>query len=157
MNHIDLSAKIHPSVKMGVFNVVWEDCEIGEGTVIKSHVELRPGTKIGKNCYIDSYVRSSGENKIGDDVTLRFGCTIARQVTIEDGAFISPNVMTIYSDHRGEKHGGIVIGAGAHIGTNAVLHHAVKVGPGAVIGAMSLLTKDALEGTWIGAPARRIQ
>ena len=41
---------------------------------------------------------SSGDNSIGNDVTLRFGATLARKVNVCDGAFISPNVMTIFSN-----------------------------------------------------------
>ena len=96
---------------------------------IENFVVLKNGTKIGNNVFVDSYVRSSGDNRIGNNVTLRFGCTIAREVTVEDGVFVSPNVMTVYSKHTGEKVGGTVIGANSHIGT------AAGIGPGVHAGS----------------------
>ena len=141
--------------RVGEFCIIQEGCEIGDDVKIEHYVLLKAGTKIGDRVYVDSYVRSSGDNRIGDDVTLRFGSTIAREVTVEDGCFISPNVMTIYSTHTGEKRGGTVIGAGSHVGTNAVIGPGVKIAPGTVVGAMALVTKDIGPGTYVGIPAKK--
>ena len=153
---------IHHSFKhgkyfiIGDFCIIKEGCEVGDNVTIKDYVRLAKGTKVGNNVFIDSYVRSSGQNKIGNNVTLRYGATIAREVTVEDDVFISPNVMTIYSTHEGERIPGILIGKGAFIGTNVVIGAGVKIGANVVIGAMALVTKDCLEpGKYVGIPARR--
>jgi len=155
---------IHPSFrhgknfKIGKYVIIQEDCEVGDDVRIENFVLLKTGTKMGNNIYVDSYVRSSGINRIGNNVTIRFGSTIAREVTVEDDVFISPNVMTIYSTHKGERKGGTVIGRGAFIGTNAVLGPGVRIGPGVVIGAMAFVTKDCLEpGIYVGIPARKLE
>lgn len=157
-----LDNEIHPSfvhgenLKLGRHIIIEEGCEVGDNVSIGNFVLLNKNTKIGSNVKIDHYVRSSGHNWIGNNVTLRYGSTIAREVTIEDNVFLSPNVMTIYLTHKGEKKGGTTIREGAFIGTNAVLGANVEIGKGVVIGAMSLVTKDCLEpGIYIGIPARK--
>lgn len=142
--------------KIGSFCVIEEDVVVGNNVRIENFVLLKKGTHIGDDVYVDSYVRSSGANKIGNSVVLRFGSTIAREVTVEDTAFISPNVMTIYSTHQGEKKGGIVIGAGAHIGTAAIIGPGLEIGPGVVIGAGAVVTRNCLEpGVYMGTPAKK--
>lgn len=140
------------------FCVIEEGCIVGDNVTIGNYVYLKKGTIVGNDVYIDSYVKSSGSNKIGNNVTLRFNATIAREVTIEDSVFISPNVMTIYSTHKGEKKGGTIIGENAHIGTNCVLGPNVKVGKNAVIGAMSFVNADCeAEEIYVGIPAKRVK
>lgn len=143
---------------MGNYCIIQEGCEVGDNVRLEHFVLLKKETKIGDNVYVDSYVKSSGNNQVGSDVTLRFNATIAREVTVEDGVFISPNVMTIYSDHKGQAHPGTVIGKGSHIGTNAVIDHGIKIAPGSVVGAMALVTHDIESpGIYVGIPAKKIK
>jgi UDP-2-acetamido-3-amino-2,3-dideoxy-glucuronate N-acetyltransferase len=143
---------------MGNYCIIQEGCEVGDNVKMEHFVLLKKGTKIGNNVYVDSYVKSSGDNQIGSGVTLRFNATIAREVTVEDDVFISPNVMTIYSDHKGKAHPGTVIGEGCHVGTNAVIGHGIKIAPGTVIGALSMVTKDIEQpGVYVGIPAVKIK
>jgi acetyltransferase-like isoleucine patch superfamily enzyme len=140
--------------KCGSFVKIENNVVVGDDVTIENYVLLKTGTRIGNNVYVDSYFRSSGNNKIGNNVTLRFGSTIAREVTVEDDVFISPNVMTIYSRHTGEKIGGIIIGKGTHVGTAAVLGPGVKIAPNSVIGTQSYVNKDITEaGIYAGVPA----
>ena len=120
---------------------------------------LKNNTKIGNNVYVDSYFRSSGDNFIGNGVTLRFGSTIARKVYIGNDVFISPNVMSIYSKHTGEKSTGTYVEDGAFIGTAVVLGPNIRVGKGVVIGSMSYVSKDCLDkgGVYIGIPAKKVK
>jgi len=155
---------IHPTfkhgenLKMGHHCVIEEDVTVGDNVDIQNFVLLKKGTIIGNSCYIDSYFRSSGDNRIGNNVTLRFGSTIARKVYIEDDVFISPNVMTVYSLPDGSTSKGTFIKKGAFIGTNVVLNPNITIGEGVVIGAMSLVTKDCWKkGVYIGIPARYIK
>jgi len=146
------------NLSMGNYCVIEEGCEVGDNVRLGHFVLLKKGTKIGNNVFVDSYVKSSGSNKIGSNVTLRFNATIAREVTVEDDVFISPNVMTIYSDHKGVPHPGTIIGKGCHIGTNAVINHGVKIAPGTVIGSLSLVAKDiSSPGIYVGIPAKKLK
>ena len=144
--------------RMGNYCVIMRGCQVGDNVWLEHFVLLKPGTVIGSDTFVDSYVKSSGQNRIGSHVTLRFNATIAREVIVEDDVFISPNVMTIYSTHTGEKRGGTVIGAGCHIGTNAVIGPAVKIAAGSVIGALAYVNRNIEEqGVYIGAPARKLR
>jgi len=146
------------NLKLGNYVIIEPGCVVGDDVTMGHFVLLKKDTKIGSRVFVDSYVKSSGENQIGSDVTLRFNCTIARGVTVEDGVFISPNVMTIYSTHQGEKRAGTVIGANSHIGTNVVLGPAVQIAPGTVVGALAYVNKDIPEpGIYVGVPARCVK
>ena len=109
-NIIHESFKHGVNFKIGHFCVIEEDVVVGDNVKIDNYVLLKKGTKILDDVWVDSYVRSSGHNLIKANTTLRYGCTIAKEVVVEDGAFISPNVMTIYSTHTHKKSGKILMG-----------------------------------------------
>ena len=158
VDSISPSIRLGRGVTIGRNVIILDNCVIGGGTKVEHFVLLKEYTFIGNDCFIDSYVRSSGHNAIGNNVTIRFGSTICREATIEDNVFISPNVMTIYSTYEGKKAGGIVIGNGSHIGTGAVINAGVKICPGSVVGAMSLVTKDITRrGVYMGVPVRFVR
>lgn len=151
------SFKYGKNLKMGYFNVIKEDCKVGDNVDIQHHVLLKKDTKIGDGVYVDSYFRSSGDNEIGNNVTLRFGSTIARKVYVEDDVFVAPNVMTIYSKHTGERGTGTYFEKGAFIGTAAVVAPNVIIGEKVIIGANAYVSKDCLEeGVYVGVPAKKI-
>jgi len=154
-NIIHASFKHGDNFKIGHFCVIEEDVEVGDNVKIDNYVLLKKGTRILNNVWIDSYVRSSGNNLIGNNTTLRFGCTIAREVVVKEGAFISPNVMTIFSTHKHEKSEGTVIGKNSFIGTAAVVGASVKIGENVVIGSQAYASRDCVkEGIYVGVPAK---
>jgi UDP-N-acetylglucosamine acyltransferase len=63
---------------------------IGNNTIVMNYVELRKGTIIGENSYIDSRVSSSGDCIVGNNVTIRYDSIIARGVNVKDNTYISP-------------------------------------------------------------------
>jgi len=154
-NRLHTSFKHGKNFKIGQFNIIEEDVIVGDNVTIENHVTLKNGTRIGNHVFVDSYVRSSGNNLIGNWVTLRFGATIAREVVIEDNVFISPNVMTIYSTAGGQIVPGIKIKKGAFIGTSAVIGPGLIVEKEVTLGVMSYLTHDAdiQGGVYTGVPA----
>ena len=144
--------------EIGDFCVIEEDCIIGNNVKIENYVLLKTGTVIGDNCYVDSYFRSSGDNEIGNKVTLRFGSTIARKVFVRDNVFIAPNVMTVFSLPDGTKSSATVIGEGAFIGTAVVLAPNITIMHGSIIGANSFVNKSILKkGVYVGNPAKLIR
>ena len=164
---------IHPSFKhgsnfqIGEFNHIFEDVVVGDYVRIRSYVELRPKTLIGNGCYLDSGVKSSGQCRIGDRVTLRYDSIIARGVEVEDDVFISPQLMTENVNHRGEEVGGAKIGVGdwdgsteyrVFIGTNVTLAAGIVIVPGVVIGSKANVRKDITEsGVYVGSPAKLLR
>ena len=158
MNQIHPSFKHGKNLKMGYFNVIEEDVIVGDNVDIQNYVLLKKGTRIGNDCYVDSYFRSSGDNEIGNNVTLRFGSTIARKVFVRDNVFISPNVMTVYSLPDGSKSKVTVIDEGCFIGTAAVLAPDIAIVGGSIIGANSFVNKSCHErGVYAGNPAKLIR
>jgi UDP-3-O-[3-hydroxymyristoyl] glucosamine N-acyltransferase len=146
------------NLKIGNFNIIEEDVIIGNNVTIGNYVYLARGTVIGDSCFLDSYVKSSGDNEIGDNVTLRYNATIAKKCTIGRFSYLSPNVMTIYSEPDGTVLGGISIGCNCFIGSNSTIGSGVSICDKTIVGAMSYVNKSIEEkGTYIGTPARRIK
>lgn len=157
-NQIAEDFKHGENFSIGSNCVIQDGCKVGDNVRIEHFVLLKKNTKMGNDVYVDSYFKSSGDNVIGNGVTLRFNSTVARKVIVGDDVFLAPNVMTEYSDHEGVKHPGTVIGKGTFVGSNAVIAAGVKICPGCVIGSLSYVNKDLVEpGTYVGAPARLIR
>jgi UDP-2-acetamido-3-amino-2,3-dideoxy-glucuronate N-acetyltransferase len=157
-NIIHSSFTFGENFKIGGFCIIEEGVQVGDNVEIGNYVLLKKGTRIEDGVFIDSYVRSSGDNRICNGATIRFGATIARNVTVGEEAFISPNVMTIYTTHEGKSKGRTLIGAGAFIGTAAVINSGVQIGANVVIGAMTYVSKNCLEkGIYFGCPAKKIR
>ena len=157
-SYIHESFKFGENFKIGKFCVIEQDVIVGNNVKIENYILLKSGTRIGNNCFIDSYVRSSGENKIGNNCTIRYSATIAKDVIIDDNVFISPNVMTIYSNPDGGHGTPTYISKGAFIGTAAVLKNSITISDGVVIGAMSYVNMDCKKenGIYVGQPAKYI-
>jgi len=143
----------------GAYCLIDENVKIGRGTKIGDYVELRSGTVIGDDCYIDSRVTCTGNAIIGDNVTVRNAVVIARKCLIGDGTFISPQVM--FENVRpatGEQIGGAIIGKNVVIGTGSTIAAGIHICDGAKVGSMSYVTKHILEpGVYMGIPARRVR
>ncbi|MCW3148548.1 serine O-acetyltransferase [Stutzerimonas stutzeri] len=96
-------------------------------------VEIHPGAKIGRRFFIDHGMGIViGETaEIGDDVTLYHGVTLGgtswnkgkRHPTLEDGVIVGAGAKIL---------GPFTVGAGAKIGSNAVVTRAVPAGATAV-------------------------
>ena len=152
---ISEKAKIGKNVSIGAYCIIEDDVVIGENTVIKNYVELRKGTIIGNNCIIDSRVSSSGQNEIGNHVTIRYDSILARGLKIGDGTYVCPRVMTNNLDTGKHQIGGAKIGQNCFIGTNAVLQHGITIEDNVIIGAMSFVNRDIPKNeVWFGNPAK---
>jgi UDP-2-acetamido-3-amino-2,3-dideoxy-glucuronate N-acetyltransferase len=151
------NAVIDEGVVIGSYNFI--DCHIGKNTKIQNHVELRAGTVVGVNCYIDSGVKCSGDCIIEDDVTLRYDAIIARGCLIGEQSYICPQVMFNNLNHNEEAVGGAHVGAACFIGTNATIGAGLKIADTVIIGAKSLVTKSCTEAgrIYMGIPARLVE
>lgn len=166
-NHVHPSFVYGRNLKIGKYNHIHEGVSVGDDVTIKSHVELRKDTVIGDRGHIDSGVKSSGQNIIGKDVTLRYDSIIAKGTIIEDDVFISPQFMTENINHHGEEVGGAKIGVGewdestkyrVFIGTNVTLAARITICPGVIIGSKTNVRKSITEpGIYVGNPARRLR
>jgi acetyltransferase-like isoleucine patch superfamily enzyme len=139
------------------FSVI-ADVQIGEGTVVRDHVNLYK-CKIGKNCKIESFVYIEEGVTVGDNCKIKPHVFIPTGVTIEDEVFIGPNV-TFTNDKYPRTKGDwvllkTIVGCGASIGANSVILPGVRVGKNAVVGAGSVVTTDVPDFTAVcGNPAK---
>lgn len=154
---ISPGAEIADDVEIGHFCVIEDDVTIGRGTVIRSYVELRSGTRIGEGCYIDSGVKVSGNATIEDSVTLRYDTIVARGCRIGKGTYVSPQTMFQNLSHEKEAIGGAVIGPDCFIGTNVTFAAGIEIARDTIIGSKSFVSKSIPVAGWIhlGIPAKR--
>jgi UDP-2-acetamido-3-amino-2,3-dideoxy-glucuronate N-acetyltransferase len=134
--------------------------KIGEGTKIWQFCVVLPEAQIGRDCNICSNVFIENDVVVGDRVTVKCGVQLWDGVTIEDDAFIGPNVTFTNdryppSDNFPQKMERTKVGKGASIGANATILPGVEIGAGAMIGAGSVVTRSVPAGElWLGNPAR---
>jgi UDP-2-acetamido-3-amino-2,3-dideoxy-glucuronate N-acetyltransferase len=127
-------------------------CSIGDRSRIGTFVEIQRGATIGADCKIQSHT---------------FVCDGVR---IDDGVFIGHGVMFI-NDRRprvlnaaGEPQTEadwelqtVHVGAGASVGSAAVIVGPVTIGAGALVGAGAVVTSDVEAGATVaGIPAREL-
>lgn len=133
---------------------------IGEGTRVWQFCVILPRAKIGSYCNICSHVFVENDVVIGDRVTVKCGVQLWDGITVEDDAFIGPNVTFTNdryppSDNFPQKIERTKVGKGASIGANATILPGVEIGSGAMVGAGSVVTRNVPAGElWLGSPAR---
>lgn len=127
------SAKLADDVSVGPWSIIGENVEIGEGTIIHSHVIVKGPTRIGKRNEIYQF-SSIGEDtpdlkyqgeptrlEIGDDNTIREGVTIHRG-TVQDKS------VTVIGNNN-------LIMAYVHIGHDSIIkNHCILVNNTALAG-----------------------
>jgi acetyltransferase-like isoleucine patch superfamily enzyme len=156
--HSSMLKKIAPDVKLGIDVTIYDfvnlyGCEIGDNTQIGTFVEMQKGSKVGKNCKIQSHT------------------FICEGVTIEDNVFIGHNVTFINdkfprattADGRLQRQADWVceptlVKRGASIGSSVTLLSGITVGENAIVGAGSVVTKDVPANAVVaGCPAKVIR
>lgn len=135
---------------------------IGEGTRIWAFAHVLPEAKIGKDCNICDGVFVENEVVVGDRVTVKCGVQLWDGVTLEDDVFVGPNA-TFTNDRFPRSRAYLedylktVIRKGATIGANATILPGIEVGPNAMVGAGTVVTKSVpANAIIVGNPGRII-
>ncbi len=132
-----------------------EQCRLGDQTVVGPYAHLRPGTVVGRGVEIGNYAEMK-QVRVGDRTKVHHksylgDAWIGADVNIGAGT-ITCNYGLDRRKHR------TVIGNGAYIGSDSMLVAPVRIGPGAVTGAGSVVTRDVpARGLAVGVPARLIR
>ncbi len=144
--------------------------QVGEGTSIWHHCQVREGARIGRECILGKNVYVDFDVSIGDRVKIQNNCSVYHGATLEDGVFLGPHVVitndlyprainpdgTLKGNDDWEV-GLVRICYGASIGARSVILPGVTVGRFAMVGAGAVVTRDVPpQGLVVGAPARLI-
>jgi acetyltransferase-like isoleucine patch superfamily enzyme len=131
--------------------------ETGHNVIIREESVVGDDVSIWTNSVIDYGV------SIGNRVKIHSNCYVAQFSELEDDVFLAPGV-TLANDlypgdsGSGEAMSGPLICRGAQIGANATILPYVKVGPGAIVGAASVVSRDVpARMIAYGCPARPIR
>lgn len=147
---IDPSAAIHPDaeieddVHIGPFSVIGANVKIGRGSRIYSHVVIKGPCRIGKNNKVFQFssvgeacqdLKYAGEPtllEIGDNNTIREGCTIHRGTVQDQGATrIGNNNLLMAYVHVAHD---CIIGNDCILSNNVGLAGHVKMGDSVLLG-----------------------
>lgn len=167
---IDDGAIIHDNVQIGPYCLIGKEVEIGENTVLKSHVIVNGVTKIGRNNEIYQFASIGEANQdlkykgeptrveIGDFNRIRESCTIHRGTIQEEGItrIGNHNLFMVNShiahDCKIGNHciiannvpiaGHVTIKDFAIIGGNSAVHQFCVVGEHVMIGGVSGVVQD---------------
>lgn len=157
------------------------ETQIGDHAVIRSHVVIYAGNRIGNGFHAGHHVTIREFNTIGNDVSIGTGTVIEHHITIgdgvrihssafipeysvlEDGCWIGPNAVLTNAKYPASPTAKAnlkapIIRRGAIVGANVTILPGVVIGAGALIGAGSVVTKDVPAGAVIaGNPAQWVR
>lgn len=147
---------------------VSDKAQIGDGTSIWHHCQIREDVRIGEKCIFGKGVYVDAGVSIGDHVKIQNYVSVYHGVTIEDGVFIGPHVC-FTNDMRPRAinpDGSLkaaddwelsttLIRRGAALGANSTIRCGITIGEWAMIGSGSVVTRDVpAYGLVLGNPAR---
>lgn len=121
--------------------------DIGEGSKIWQFTQILAGARIGKDCNISAGVFIEGQVTLGDRVTVKSGTQMWNGVTVEDDAFVGPNV-TFTNDRNPRSKNyppqweTTIVKSGSSIGGNATILPGVTIGEFAMIGAGAVVVAN---------------
>ena len=169
---IDARAKISDNVKIGPYSVIGPNVEIGEGTVVQSHVNITGDTKIGLNNEIYPFASIGNDPQDlkfkGEKTKLEIGDNnkIREYVTINPGTEggggltkVGNNCLFMVSAHIAHDclvgnnvilANNVPLGGHAHIDDNAIIggnsavQQFTRVGKFAMIGGMCGVVRDVI-------------
>lgn len=177
---IEDGAQIDPSAQIGPFCVIGPDVVIAANVVLKSHVVVAGQTEIGEGTTVFSFAvigevpqdlkfkgeasaliigkrnrirehvtmnggteGGGGETRIGDDCLFMAGCHVAHD------AHIGNRVIVVNS---AAVAGHCVLEDDVIIGGLSGIHQFVRIGRGAIIGAVTMVTNDVIPYGLVQAP-----
>jgi len=155
---------IHPTAEVST------EAQLGAGTRIWHHAQVREGVHMGSQCIVGKGTYIDFDVDIGNNVKIQNYALLYHGATIEDGVFIGPRVcltndkmpraITPDGALKGADDwevGPIVVRYGASLGAGSVVLPGVTIGRFAMVGAGAVVTRDVPDfGLVVGQPARLV-
>jgi UDP-2-acetamido-3-amino-2,3-dideoxy-glucuronate N-acetyltransferase len=136
--------------------------QIGSGTRLWGHVQLREGAIVGRDCTLGRNVFIDTGVRVGDRVKVQNNVSVYAGVTLEDEVFVGPSAV-FTNDLRpravspGWEITPTVVRRGASIGANATIVCGNEIGEHAMVAAGSVVTHDVRPHQLVaGNPARHL-
>jgi maltose O-acetyltransferase len=130
---------------------------VGDDTVVYGPLHIMNAERdfarlsIGDHVYLGSDILID----LADDVTIDDYVSIGMRSNLVTSFDVGPGPLR---ERRPPKHGPIVLGRGAYLGTGVTILHGVTVGAEATVGAHSLVRKDIPAGaTWVTPEGRILE
>ena len=143
------TAKVSPRASIGKDTKIWGDAQIYDGA------------QLGVNCVIGAGVHVENDVILGGNSKVQRGVVLYRGIIADEYVFFGPNATTT-NDYNPRSFGPwklteTHIGAGASIGANATLICGKNIGPLALVGAGTVVTRNVEAAEVVaGNPARHI-
>jgi UDP-2-acetamido-3-amino-2,3-dideoxy-glucuronate N-acetyltransferase len=149
---------------------VSEQAQVGDGTQVWHHTQVRERARIGCNCILGKGVYVDCDVQIGDNCKLQNGACVYHGTTLEDGVFVGPGAVltndrlprainpdgSLKTDDDWEV-GHILVRRGASLGAGSIVLPGITIGQFALIGAGAVVTRSVPDhGLVVGNPARLI-
>ncbi|MCV2881130.1 acyl-ACP--UDP-N-acetylglucosamine O-acyltransferase [Actibacterium sp. XHP0104] len=181
---IEDGARIGPNVTIGPFCLVGPEVSLAAGVTLKSHVVVTGNTSVGEDTVVFPFASigeipqdlkfagektslvigkrnrirehvtmntgtegGGGVTRVGDDGLFMAGCHIAHDVTVGDRVIVV---------NQSAVAGHCVIEDDVIIGGLSGIHQWVRIGKGAIIGALSMVTNDVIPYGLVQAPRGRL-
>jgi acetyltransferase-like isoleucine patch superfamily enzyme len=149
---IGAGVKLGKDVRLAKFINLY-GCEIGDETKIGAFVEIQKNAKVGRRCRISSHTFICEGVTIEDDVFIGHGVTFLNDA--------HPRATTTTGQLQTEQNlkvGATLVKRGASIGSGATILSNVVIGELAIVGAGSMVTRDAPAGAIVaGNPAKLLR
>ncbi|MBM2576649.1 acyl-ACP--UDP-N-acetylglucosamine O-acyltransferase [Jannaschia sp. Os4] len=181
---VEAGARIGPGCTVGPFCVIGPEVVLCEGVTLRSHVVVAGDTRIGDGTTIFSFAcigeipqdkkfggerttlrigarnrirehvtmnpgteGGGGETRVGDDGLFMAGCHVAHDARIGDRVILVNNVAIA---------GHVIVEDDVIVGGLSGVHQFVRIGRGAIIGALSMVTADVLPHGLVQGPRAQL-
>lgn len=141
--------------------VLYAGCTLATGVMVADLATVRENVTVGANTIVGRGVAIENSCTIGANCKLETNAYITAYSTLEDFVFVAPGVTTSNDNFAGRtrdrhKHyRGVIVRRGGRIGAGATVLPGKEIGPDALLGAGSVLTRNIPSGeVWAGVPAR---
>lgn len=142
---------VKDNVKINAYSLI-EDAVIGENCQIGPFARIRPGTELAHDVHIGNFVEVKKS-------TIGVGSKVNHLTYIGDaeiGSKVNVGAGSVTCNYDGKNKFKTIIKDNVFVGSGTMMVAPVKIGDGSVIGAGSVITKDAPENELTVARAKQI-